>query len=58
MRTIDSNPFASVGRMLARRAEAARLRRDAKRLRAMPDYLLRDIGLHRSEIANIMHRPT
>ena len=53
MKTIDSNQFAPVGRMLARRAEAARLRRDAKRLSAMPDYLLRDIGLHRGEIANI-----
>jgi uncharacterized protein YjiS (DUF1127 family) len=58
MRTIDSNQFARVGRMLARRAEAARLRRDVKRLSAMPDYLLRDIGLHRGEIANIVRRPT
>jgi uncharacterized protein YjiS (DUF1127 family) len=58
MRTIDSNPFAPVGRMLARRAEAARLRHDLKRLSAMPDYLLRDIGLHRGEIADIGRRLT
>jgi uncharacterized protein YjiS (DUF1127 family) len=58
MRTVDLNPFASVGQMLARRAEAARLRRDAKRLSAMPHYLLRDIGLHRGEIASIVRRPT
>ena len=58
MRSIDLNQFAPVGRMLASRAVAERLRRDAKRLSAMPDYLLRDIGLHRGEIANIVHRPT
>jgi uncharacterized protein YjiS (DUF1127 family) len=58
MRTIDSNPFAPVGRMLTRRAEAARLRHDLKRLSAMPDYLLSDIGLHRGEIAKIVRRPT
>ena len=44
--------------MLARRAEAARLRRDLKRLSAMPDDLLRDIGLHRGEIADIGRRLT
>jgi uncharacterized protein YjiS (DUF1127 family) len=58
MRTIDSNLFVRVGDMLARRSEAVRLRRDVKRLSAMPDHLLRDIGLHRGEIADIGRRLT
>ena len=47
MRAIELNPFAPVARMLARNAEAARRTRDLKRLRALPDHLLRDIGLVR-----------
>ena len=58
MRTIELNPFAPVARMLARNAEAARRTRDLKRLMAMPDHLLRDIGLHRGEIADIGRRLT
>jgi uncharacterized protein YjiS (DUF1127 family) len=58
MRPIDSNPFARVGRMLARRAEAARLHRDLGRLSALPDHLLRDIGLRRGEIADVGRRLT
>ena len=58
MRPIDLNPFAPVGRMFARHAEAARGRRDLKRLSAMPDYLLRDIGLHRGDIADLGRRLT
>jgi uncharacterized protein YjiS (DUF1127 family) len=56
MRPTDWNPFAPFGRVLARRAEAARLRCDMKRLREMPDHLLRDIGMHRGEIADIGRR--
>ena len=58
MRTIDSNLFTPLGRMLARRVEAARLHRDLKRLSALPDHLLRDIGLHRGGIADIGRRLT
>jgi uncharacterized protein YjiS (DUF1127 family) len=58
MRPINSNLFTPLGRMLARRAEVARLHRDLKRLRALPDHLLRDIGLHRGEIADIGRRLT
>jgi uncharacterized protein YjiS (DUF1127 family) len=47
MQNINSNLFAPLARMLARRSEAARLHRDLRRLSALPDHLLRDIGLHR-----------
>ena len=47
---------AQLAAILARLAEADRRYRDMHRLREMPDYLLRDIGLHRGDIAHRARR--
>jgi uncharacterized protein YjiS (DUF1127 family) len=58
MTTIIRNRLSAVGRLLARRAEASRQRRDMKLLGVMPDHLLRDIGLHRGDVAFTRRGPT
>jgi uncharacterized protein YjiS (DUF1127 family) len=47
---------ARLAAMLARLAEADRRNRDILRLREMPDYLLRDIGLDRGDISHRARR--
>ena len=47
---------ARLAAMPARIAEADRRHRDMQRLSEMPDYLLRDIGLTRTDIARKARR--
>lgn len=44
------NLFGSAGRALRLAYHAMRMRSDRAALRAMPDYLLKDMGISRSQI--------
>jgi uncharacterized protein YjiS (DUF1127 family) len=47
---------ARLAAMLARIAEADRRHRDMQRLSELPDYVLRDIGLTRYDVARMARR--
>jgi len=56
MSAATPQPFGLLGRLVARWLSRQRLRRDQSWLQRQPDYMLRDIGIGRSEIESIIRK--